>query len=124
MVRGRRMNIEDYRSKTIKIIDDYLAGKINKKEASDWALQIIKSSFFNQLPGRVRASIYLIMDLHDESEPWCPTPKNLRECKENLINNSGPLPYNETKLKAKTTRGALKEIKKKFFRPYKNNKLK
>ena len=108
------MNVEDHRSKTVKIIDNYLTGKINGNEASDWALQVITSSVFDKLPERVRASIYFVLDLHDEGEPWCPTPEKLRECKDGLVNDSGPLPYNEIKLKAKTTRGALKEIKKKL----------
>ena len=78
------MNIKDYRKRAIKVIKDYLEGIISNEEASDWALDMIKSCNLKELPKDLASSIHLLFELHDAGEFWCPNREELEKSKAEL----------------------------------------
>ena len=76
----------DYRAETIKVIDKYLSGATDKDEASKWALDIVISKDFGDLPYDTQNAIHLLFDLHDnENDPWFPTRKQLEESRALMV---------------------------------------
>jgi hypothetical protein len=78
------MSVESYRNETIRTIDDYLNGEITAKQASDWALEIVKTHDLQDFPTELAKAIHLIFDLHDEGESWSPSQDELRQAKDGL----------------------------------------
>ena len=107
------MEIVD-KNAVVRIIDQYLKEQLSSKEVSKWALEIIKSSNFSKLSDSIKYSICLLCDLDDEGETWAPNKKDVEECKAYLFNDSCPPHFKEVEINAITTRGALKQIKKKI----------
>ncbi len=76
----------DYRAEAIKVIDKYLSGAMDKDEASKWAIDIVASKDFDNLPYDTQNAIHLLFDLHDnEDDPWFPTRKDLEESKAAML---------------------------------------
>jgi len=105
------INHDRYKQEVITVIDNYLERRTSSTHTSEWALKLFVSRDFERFPKRMRYAICLILDLHDEGKPWCPTPEELKNCKSILLDESVPLPpFVEVKLKSRTTRGARKEL--------------
>jgi hypothetical protein len=84
------MEINEYREKTIQIINRYLSKEITAKEASDWALKKIISDEFEQLPPDITEALHCLFDLHDIDVPeasWVPGIETFIKCKIELENN-------------------------------------
>jgi hypothetical protein len=71
------MNLQDYRKRVLIIIERYLRDEISSKDASNQALDIIKSSDWENLPKEISEAVHLLFDLHDEGKPWHPTKEEL-----------------------------------------------
>jgi hypothetical protein len=78
------MSVESYRKEAAKTIDDYLKGDITAGQASDWALEIVKTRDLKEFPKELAKAIHLIFDLHDEGESWSPSQDELRQAKDEL----------------------------------------
>ena len=78
------MSIDCSREKVIKVIQNYLQGDIDYKEASDQALYVIRSRDWEGLPGDVSSAVHLLFDLHDNGRAWCPSREELERCKAKL----------------------------------------
>ena len=84
------MENAEYRERTIQAIDSYLNGETTAKEASDWALEIVISKEFEQLPPDITEAIHNLFDLHDIDIPgttWVPDRNALLQCKNELEKN-------------------------------------
>jgi len=84
------METAEYRERAIQAIDSYLNGETTAQEASDWALKIIISKEFEQLPPNITEAILTLFDLHDIDIPgasWVPDRDALLQCTKELENN-------------------------------------
>ena len=80
----RNAKHHNYHKEVIRQINGYVDGKINKKEASDWALEAIISKDFEDLPEKVREGIHMLFDLHDDEADWVPSKDEFLKYKEDL----------------------------------------
>ena len=76
--------------KTINKIDDYLAGKISKKEASDWAITVMKQKNFASDEMVLEDAITALCGLHDNDDRWDTAEDDLIYLKTCLL---GEAPY-------------------------------
>ena len=84
------MEINEYRKRTIQIINKYLSKEITAKGASDWALKKIISDDFDRLPPDIKEAIHCLFDLHDIDVPeasWVPGTDTFIKCKTELEDN-------------------------------------
>ena len=61
----------------VEMINEFIAGRIDGKAASDWALDIVVSGVFEGLPDDLQEAIHALFDLHDGSAPWVPGREEL-----------------------------------------------
>ncbi|MGD2093725.1 MAG: hypothetical protein PVH77_01825 [Phycisphaerales bacterium] len=84
------MEAAEYRERTIQMINRYLNHEGTAREASDWALKIITSKDFEQLPPDITEAVQCLCDLHDIDIPdasWVPERNKFIELKTGLENN-------------------------------------
>ena len=84
------MENAEYRERTIQAINSYLNGETSAQKASDWALKIIKSKEFNQLPPDITEAILNLCDLDDidiQEASWVPDRNTLLQCKRDMEKN-------------------------------------
>ena len=67
------------RDELINVIENYLEGRTSFRDASNWALDCIKTMELDALSSVEVDAIHLLFDLHDEKKPWCPSNKELKD---------------------------------------------
>jgi hypothetical protein len=67
------MNVETCTRETLRHIEDLLHGSGKQKDAWKWALEVIKSDIFENLPSVTQEAIHALFLLHDSGKPWVPT---------------------------------------------------
>ena len=68
----------------VEQIDAYLDGAITWKEASAWALKVIKRSEWEEWPSNLQQAIHALFDLHDKNAKdtlWIPDKEELLKLK-------------------------------------------
>ena len=78
------------KTKTINKINDYLAGRISKKEASDWAIDVMKQKNFAVDEMVLEDAITALCGLHDDDDRWDTAQDDLIYLKNCLL---GGAPY-------------------------------
>ena len=68
-------------------VQDYLDGRIDRNEAADWALNIIRSKHWDELPDFLSKPVHLLFDLHDAGSSWCPSEEDMQKCLADLKAN-------------------------------------
>ena len=84
------MENAEYRERTIQAINSYLNGETSAQKASDWALKIIQSKEFDQLPPDITEAILNLCDLDDidiQEASWVPDRNTLLQCKRDMEKN-------------------------------------
>jgi len=84
------MENAEYRERAIQAIDNYVNGEATANESSNWALKIIISNEFDQLPPDITEAILSLCDLDDIDIPgasWVPDHNALLRCKTELEKN-------------------------------------
>jgi len=61
-------------------MEEYISGAISAEEASRWALSLIKSSSFDELPHDEKYAVHLLFDLHDKKADWVPSVEDIKVC--------------------------------------------
>ncbi|MBM3237301.1 hypothetical protein FJZ31_13490 [Candidatus Poribacteria bacterium] len=76
------------KTKTINKINDYLAGRISKKEASDWAIAVMKQKNFAVDEIVLEDAITALCGLHDDDDRWDTAQDDLIYLKNCLLGES------------------------------------
>jgi hypothetical protein len=67
------------------MIDEYLVGRLTAEEVSAWALKVVVTSAWGDLPEAERHAVHLLFDLHDgEDTAWAPGREALKRCRDRL----------------------------------------
>ncbi len=73
------MDIADYKSKAVALINAYLKGKASRDSVWQWAQEVIASKDWGQLPMDMQDAVHGLWLLHDkDEESWVPNIEEIR----------------------------------------------
>lgn len=78
------MTASDCRRRALELADDYLAGKATRESVWQWALEVIASKEWEELPSGLQDAINTLWLLHDAEGWWVPDVAELRRIRDDL----------------------------------------